>query len=305
MIARARSIALGCAMLAALACHAGHAQTPACADIAARWEADKATLAPPQVGTLLLAASDNGCANVVETLLAGGALLEAKDRFGNAPLAHAARENRLEVMKLLLARGADVAHQNVGGSSALFLAIERHHPQAAELLIEHGADANLPGRSGSTPLAAAAFAGEAQIVETLLAHHADPNIADRTGKAPIVYAAARGRPDIVKLLLAGGVPVNARYGNDLTALMWAAGHADGVAEPDGIATVTLLLAAGAHVDDADNRGRTALMIAAERGHAAIAKLLLAHGANAGLRDKAGKSARDLAGDDAVRAVLAM
>jgi len=37
-------------------------------------------------------------------------------------------------------------------------------------------------------------------------------------------------------------------------------------------------APGARLDDADNRGGSAPMIAAERGHAAIAKLLLARGA---------------------------
>jgi ankyrin repeat protein len=45
------------------------------------------------------------------------------------------------------------------------------------------------------------------------------------------------------------------------------------------------------------------MIAAERGHAAIAALLLARGAAADLRDKDGKTARDLAATDEVREKL--
>ena len=40
-------------------------------------------------------------------------------------------------------------------------------------------------------------------------------------------------------------------------------------------------------------GRTALMIAAEGGHAEIADLLLARGADPSLKDKAGKRAADL------------
>ena len=54
-----------------------------------------------------------------------------------------------------------------------------------------------------------------------------------------------------------------------------------------------LLDAGAHIDDRDDRGRTALMIAAEGGHAEIADLLLARGADPSLKDKAGKRAADL------------
>ena len=45
--------------------------------------------------------------------------------------------------------------------------------------------------------------------------------------------------------------------------------------------------------DRDDRGRTALMIAAEGGHAEIANVLLARGADPSLKDKAGKRAADL------------
>ena len=54
-----------------------------------------------------------------------------------------------------------------------------------------------------------------------------------------------------------------------------------------------MLDLGAHIDDHDARGRTALMIAAEGGHAGIADLLLERGADAALKDKEGKRAADL------------
>ena len=54
-----------------------------------------------------------------------------------------------------------------------------------------------------------------------------------------------------------------------------------------------LLDLGARIDERDARGRTALMIAAEGGHAGIADLLLARGADPALKDKDGKRAADL------------
>jgi ankyrin repeat protein len=57
--------------------------------------------------------------------------------------------------------------------------------------------------------------------------------------------------------------------------------------------VQRLLEAGAAVDDRDDRGRTALMIAAEGGHSGIVDVLLARGADRSLKDKAGKRAGDL------------
>ena len=109
---------------------------------------------------------------------------------------------------------------------------------------------------------------------------------------------------VVRLLLDHGVDVNARYGNDLTALMWAAGHSDEAGVQDVVAVMTMLLDSGAHIDDADNRGRTALMIAAELNHAEAVDLLIARGADKTLKDKEGKRASDLTSLTALRDKLA-
>jgi ankyrin repeat protein len=170
-------------------------------------------------------------------------------------------------------------------------------------LLARGADPNLAGRSGVSPLATAAFRGNDRIVELLLSRGAEPDHVDATGKTPIVYAAARGFALVVRRLLDAGVDAKTRYGNDLTALMWAAGHEDGVGAAAAAAVTELLIEHGAATDAIDNRGRTALMIAAERGDAAVVEGLVLHGADWTLRDKTGKTARDLAASDAVREKL--
>jgi ankyrin repeat protein len=109
----------------------------------------------------------------------------------------------------------------------------------------------------------------------------------------VVYAAAGAHLDVMKQLLALKIDINARYSNDLTLLMWASGPDEKVSEAQAIKVVSYLLEAGAQIDDRDARGRTALMIAAEGGRAEIANLLLAHGADPLLQDKAGKRAADL------------
>ena len=197
------------------------------------------------------------------------------------------------MVDLLLARGAPINARNLAGATALYFAAERGRVEVARRLIERGADVNLTGRSGISPVAASAYAGSDAIVEMLLAHGADERAADETGKPPIVYAAARAKLDIVRRLLARNIDVNARYANDLTLLMWAVGPDEKVPEADALKVVTYLLDVGAHIDDRDARGRTALMIAAEGGRAEIANLLLARGADPSLRDNAGKRAADL------------
>lgn len=298
-----RRPALLAAVALLLAAPAAHAADTACNALARRWEGQHDALNAMQANALILKASDHGCTAVVAAMLDGGVNLEAQDRVGNTALIHAARAGQIAVVNILLARGADITHRDAAGSTALFAAVERNQTQAALLLLGHGANPDTPGRSGASPLAAAAFNANDAIAAALLAHHADATAVDRTGKPPIVYAAARAATPIVLRLLATGIDVNARYANDLTVLMWASGYADGASVADGVALVRELLVRGAQVEAADNRGRTPLMIAAERGHAEVIRLLLAHGANPARRDKQGKTAADLADSAAVRAAL--
>ncbi len=253
----------------------------------------------------LFSAADGNCIGLATELLDSGASVDARDRLGARPLSHAARSGHLEMVDLLLARGAPINARNLAGATALYFAAEGGQGAVARRLIERGADVNLTGRSGISPVAAAAYAGSDTIVAALLAHGADAKAPDDTGKPPIVYAAARARLEVVKRLLAQNIDINARYRNDLTLLMWAAGPDENVLEVHAVKVVEYLLDAGAHVDDRDDRGRTALMIAAEGGHADIAALLLARGADPSLKDKAGKRAADLTVLSSLRERLAV
>jgi ankyrin repeat protein len=269
------------------------AESEACRDIRLRYEAIKPQISAIEVSLTLFSAADKNCIDVATRLLDSGASVDARDRFGARPLSHAARFGHLPMVDLLLARGAPIDARNLAGATALFFAVDGNHTAVAQRLIDSGADVNLAGRSGVTPVSAAAYRGNDAIVESLLAHGADDRVSDRTGKTPMLYAAGSARVDIVARLLKRKIDVNARYPNDLTLLMWASGPDESAPEPQAIKVVQQLLDAGARIDDRDARGRTALMIAAEGGHAGIANLLLARGADPSLQDKAGKRAADL------------
>jgi ankyrin repeat protein len=271
-----------------------HAEDPKpCLDVVRRYEAIKPQISAIEVSLTLFSAVDADCTALVGELLDHGASLDARDRFGARPLSHAARFGHLPMVDLLLARGAPIDARNLAGATALYVAAENNRTQVALRLIERGADVNLPGRSGVTPVSAAAFRGNDAIVEALLARGAADREPDQTGKTPIVYAAAAARFDVVTRLLSRQVDVNARYPNDLTLLMWASGPDESAPEAEAVKVVKRLLEAGAVVDDRDDRGRTALMIAAEGGRPDIVEMLLAHGADRSLKDKAGKRATDL------------
>src|SRR3984893_16943342 len=191
----------------------------ACRELERAFDLVKLDISSVQLNAILFSAAGKGCEPLARRLLAAGAALVARDRRGAMPLTRAAQSGQAALVELLLAHGAPIDARNLAASPALHAAAENDRLSVVRLLLDKGADPNLPGRSGVTPLAAACFKGNESIVELLLAQGADPNAIEATGKAPILYAAALG----LRRLLAANVDVNARYGNDLTALMWVAG----------------------------------------------------------------------------------
>ena len=299
-----RYVAFLCALLSA-GSTALAADPQRCQELGRKFRTERSQITAVEVSSTLFSAADANCIGLANELLDYGASIDARDRLGARPLSHAARFGHLEMVDLLLAHGAPIDARNLAGATALYFAAEGGHLAVAQRLMERGADVRMTGRSGLSPIAAASYAGSDEIVAALLAHGADERMADDTGKPPIVYAAARARLDVVERLLMRNVDVNARYPNDLTLLMWASGPDEKVPEAEATRVVAYLLDKGAHIDDRDDRGRTALMIAAEGGRAEVAALLLARGADPALKDKAGKRAADLTALSSIRERLAV
>ena len=297
-------LALGLALAAnGIDVGSARADQSACPDIGHRYETTKSYISSIELNGILFNASENGCDDLAKLLLKEGASLQARDREANTPLSRAARAGHASLVELYATNGGELDERNLKGSTPLFLAVENNRTAIVELLLTLGAKPDIPGRSQLTPLAAAAFNGNAKIVDVLVSKGADPNTADVTGKTPILYAAARGFQPIVERLLKAGVDVNQRYGNNLTVLMWAAGHANDVPDDDGVALVEYLADHGAKIGDLDDRGHDALMIASELGHAGIVRALLKRGASPKLLDISGKTAIDFAPDDETRLAL--
>jgi uncharacterized protein len=301
---RRGSAAQAAFVLVAASTGAAFAQAPdACGELQRRFDASKQAATAIEISNFLFSAADKNCVELARELIDGGASAEARDRMGAKPLSHAARFGHEAMVDLLLDRGAPIDARNLQGATALYMALDNGHGVLARDLIARGADVTLPGHANVTPLMAAAFHADDATAEILLAKGADANARDDTGKSAIVYAAARASSPIVARLLDRGIDVNARYANDLTLLMWGAGYDDSAKAADAVDVVRLLLDRGARIEDRDNRGRTALMIAAETNHAEVVDLLLSRGADPQARDKAGKVAADIATQAALREKL--
>jgi len=83
-------------------------------------------------------AAKAGNIEVVKQHLAAGADVNAKGKYGRAPLHYAASNGRKEIAELLIAKGADVNAKDANGETPLDWAIQFTQTEIADLLRKHG-----------------------------------------------------------------------------------------------------------------------------------------------------------------------
>lgn len=110
---------------------------------------------------------------------------------------------------------------------------------------------------------------------------------DADGLTVLMQAARAGAKQVAAVLVAAGAEVDETNNKGSTALMFAA-----AAGKAGF--IDILLKAGADVNHANGNGHTALILAASDGYKNSLTLLLESGADPFARDADGKTARDYA-----------
>jgi ankyrin repeat protein len=256
-------------------------------------------------------AIDRGHVEIVECLLTAGASAHYGSTASTA-LGLAAERGAVEIVQMLLPRGIDI-NEPVGHDNwtALLAAIEHGHKSVVQLLVTAGANVNIWSR-GQTPILLAAKREEREIYNYLypLVNTSIRLYADRDGEQllqstrkrrireqnrPVekfISMALEGNIDEVERAIEIGIEIDELGARGHTALMAAAyyGHKS---------VVKCLLEAGANPnilsdDDGLGKGMTALMLVAGSFFAsnrqAIAKLLIANGADVNQQGLRGKTA---------------
>jgi ankyrin repeat protein len=178
-------------------------------------------------------------------------------------------------------------------------------PAQVKELLSRGASVNAVDRRGFTPLMWACAMGQLATVRQLIESGAALDRRANDGITALMLASANGFTEVARALIRRGTDVNAaRDGVKARQLALARGHADVATlleEAEGLGAKLLraaaedngtgmrqLLAAGAPVNITDERGATALMIAARNGDLGILQALLSRGADPSVRDKQGQ-----------------
>jgi ankyrin repeat protein len=117
-------------------------------------------------------ALEAGDVDALSALLAKGADVNARDRYGQTSLMVAVIHGRLEVVRWLITGGAHLDHTAKFGLSALMLAVVRGETAIAETLAGAGADLTVrgtgaPGFAGRTACDLARARGDLALAERL------------------------------------------------------------------------------------------------------------------------------------------
>jgi ankyrin repeat protein len=237
--------------------------------------------------TPLMLAVTNGNPAMVERLLKAKAEPNAARSTGETAMTFAARTGQTAVIKLLLAAGA-AADPKIGdrGQTPLMWAAAEGHTDAVKLLLEVGASAETMTKvikvgapnghyiANRKPLERV---DKTRSVLTILwpKDGDDDMTRYEGGMTPILFAIDRGHQDVVRLLLDAGVKVDGANPNGLTPLQFAMIRRN---EPLAL----MLLERGADPNNA-GPGFPPLHLAAYVGQPAVAKALIARGADVNAR----------------------
>ncbi|KAK7109983.1 hypothetical protein V1264_013927 [Littorina saxatilis] len=130
----------------------------------------------------------------------------------------------------------------------------------------------------ASPLWCAAVSGHVEVVKTLIRHGADIGFKTSHGSTPLRSACFASQVDTVRVLIEAGADIHAPNHTGSTCLI------NSVHCPE---LVQLLLMRGAHPNDQDNAGNTALHYAAGEGHLKSVKYLIQFGGDCRHRNRNG------------------
>jgi uncharacterized protein len=193
---------------------------------------------------------------------------------GTTALHHAVQRADADTVRALILDGANVNAKNRYGIAPLQVAATVGNAAIVEQLLQAGADPNTATPEGETALMTAARSGDPVSVRMLVTRGANVNAREGwKGQTALMWAAAENNAAAMKLLLEAGAEIDARSKSGaFTPLLFAvrAGH---------IEACRLLLDAGVNVNEPMTDGTSPLVLAIINAHYELASVLLEKGAN--------------------------
>ena len=234
--------------------------------------------------TPLHLATQEGYAPMVDYLTDKGANLNSQDKAGGSPLHYAVLNEEYDIAFILTLKNAMVNIKDHKKWTPLYLASLNNLPEFVELLIEKGAEIN--PTSGPIPLLAAVWNDHSDVVRMLLKHKAQVQGPPNAINTPMHMVAEKGFIKTANVLLDFQADPYAKDKSGKPPIYYATANGH-------YKMVRLLISYGEDVTQAI-QGDTLLHLAAEKGHADVAQLLIEKGAVLNANNSKGDTPLDVA-----------
>ncbi|OCT62810.1 protein phosphatase 1 regulatory inhibitor subunit 16B [Xenopus laevis] len=188
-------------------------------------------------------------------------------------LHEACLRNDPEEVLSLLQNNVDPDLSNEDGLTALHQCCIDNYEDLLKLLLSHGANVNVTDNELWTPLHAAATCGHTNLVRILIQHGADLLAVNADGNMAYDLCEDEATLDVIEGCLT--------YRGITQEMINEARQAP---ERHMLNDIRALVATGQDLNRTDNQGATLLHIAASRGFAEVAEMLLENGAHIDVRD---------------------
>lgn len=205
---------------------------------------------------------------VVDMLVDAGADVHARDRIGRTPLHLGCSKSNVTVCALL-SRGADVGALDDKSHTPLHFFARVDRDNLVKFILERGAGVNALDVGGETPLHHAARGGSPDVAGVLLRFGADPSLRSNSGRNALDLAVLDGNVGVVRELCQV-TPINSTGLRGETSLHLACCSGN-------VATVQILLAAGADASKSDNHLNSSLHYAVGKKRLGVVEVLIEHG----------------------------
>jgi uncharacterized protein len=218
-----------------------------------------------------------GLIAIMTALGSGGSLLaqtppNERDLRIYAGLHAAAAKGDVAEIERLIAAGERPNLQDSNSRTPLHVAVYRKHHAAARALLRLGANPNALDADRYDVVTIAAVYNDIEMLNLALASGANARAITSPYDGTALIAAARlGHIEAVRILIAHNAPLDHVDQRGWTALIEAVALGNG--GPNHVATVELLVKAGADTEIRDRRGATALTYARQRRYHDIGKIL--------------------------------
>lgn len=208
---------------------------------------------------------------------------------GKFPLEAALENGHQKAVPLLLQNGADVSVLYSPTTNYLAQTIESNDTETTKLLVEYAAKNDIDISDYLPPLESAIKDKDKDMITILIdTAKADPNQTDSKGNPVLSDAALSGDKEIVTMILLAGANIDQLNTKGQTSLMTLIEQSGGNSANMNDMSL-FLIENGANVNAADLKGETPLFYAVKARNEQLIKNLIAKGADINARNNKGES----------------